>query len=96
MSSGRIISFRVTDEHHALLVARSAKGGSPGSLARELMLQALHAEQVVEGITTRLDRQEDQVTAVRKDFRAALRSTLVAFARLDPEQARLWVERTLR
>ena len=96
MSSGRIISFRVTEEHHALLLARSANGGSPGSLARELMLQALHAEQVVAGISTRLDRQEDQVAAVRRDFRAALRSTLVAFARLDPEQARLWVDRTLR
>ena len=68
MRQGRIISFRVTDEHHALLVSRSSKGGSPGSYARELMLQALHAEHVVEGIATRLDRHEDQVTAVRRDF----------------------------
>ncbi len=96
MSRGRIVSFRVTDEHYALLAARSSNGGSPGSYARELMLQALHAEAVVDGIKTRLDRQEEQVTAVRRDFRAVLRTTLVAFARLDPEQARLWVERTLR
>ena len=96
MRQGRIISFRVTEEHYALLVARSSKGGSPGSYARELMLQALHAEYVVEGIATRLDRQEDQVTAVRRDLRSVLRATLVAFARLDPEQARVWVERTLR
>jgi len=96
MRQGRIISFRVTDEHYALLVSRSSKGGSPGSYARELMLQALHAEHVVEGIATRLDRHEDQVTAIRRDFRAILRATLVTFARLDPEQARMWVDRTLR
>ena len=96
MSRGRIVSFRVTDEHYALLAARSSNGGSAGSYARELMLQALHAEAVVDGIKTRLDRHEEQVTAVRRDFRAVLRTTLVAFARLDPEQARIWVERTLR
>ena len=96
MSQGRIISFRVTDEHYALLAARSVNGGSPGSYARELMLQALHAEHVVAGIQTRLDRQAEQLTTIRKDFRAVLHATLVAYAQLDPEQARIWVERTLR
>lgn len=96
MRQGRIISFRVTDEHHALLVARSSKGGSPGSYARELMLQALHAEHAVEGIATRLDRHEDQMTAIQRDLREILRAMLATFARLDREQALPWVERTPR
>ncbi len=96
MSQGRIISYRVSDEHYALLATRSSNGGSPGCYARELMLQALHAESVVEGIKSRLDRQDEQVAAVRKDFRAVLLASLVAFARLDPDRAKVWVDRTLR
>ena len=96
MSRGRIISFRVADEHYAQLVARSTNGGSPGAFARELMLQALHAERVVAGIQTRLDRQQAQVTELRSDLRVTLRAALIAFGRWEPERAKEWVSRTLK
>ena len=95
MSKGKIVSFRVADEHYAQLVARSANGGSPGSYARELTLQALYAEQAVAGIEVRLDRHQEQVSAIRKDMRIALRSALVVFGRLTFEQADDWVRKTL-
>ena len=96
MSRGKIVSFRVAEEHYAQLVARSAKGGSPGAFARELMLQALHSERVVDGIQTRLDRQLEQVTELRSDLRITLRAALIAFGRLEPERAKEWVSRTLK
>ena len=96
MSRGKIVSFRVAEEHYAQLVARSTKGGSPGALARELMLQALHAERVVDGIQTRLDRQQEQVSGLRSDLRITLRAALITFGRLDPERAKEWVNRTLK
>ena len=95
MSKGKIISFRVADEHYAQLVARSVNGGSPGSYARELTLQALYAEQVVGGIEVRLDRHDEQVAAMRKDLRVALRSALIVFGRLNHEQANEWVQKNL-
>lgn len=95
MTKGRIVSFRVAEEHFALLKARSANGGSPGSYARELMLQALHAEQVVDGIERRLDAQELKVGELRRDLRTTLRVALVVFARMTPEQATEWVNKTL-
>ncbi len=96
MSKGKIISFRVADEHYAQLLARSTNGGSPGSYARELMLQALHTEQVVGGVQVRLDRQEEQVNELRQELRKVLRSALVVFGRFSHEQAKDWVEQTLK
>jgi hypothetical protein len=95
MNKGRIISFRVAEEHYALLKARSAQGGSPGSYARELMLQSLHAEQVVDGIERRLDAHALQIGDLRRDLRTSLRVALVAFARMPAEQATEWVQKTL-
>ena len=96
MSRGKIVSFRVADEHYAQLVTRSAKGGSPGAFARELMLQALHAERVVDGIQSRLDRQQEQVLELRTDLHVTLRAALIAFGRMEPERAKEWVSRTLK
>lgn len=96
MSQGKVISFRVADEHYAQLVARSSNGGSPGSYARELVLQALHTELVVDRIQVRLDRQEEQVAELRKDLRLVLRSALVVFGRFNHEQAKEWVQQTLK
>ena len=96
MSKGKVISFRVSDEHYALLVARSVNGGSPGSYARELMLQALHGEQITGAIQVRLDRHEGQVDELRRDLRQALRSALVGFGRFNHQQAKEWVDQTLK
>ena len=91
MSQGRIISFRVADEHYALLNERSAQGGSPGSYARELMLQSLYDETVIQELRLRMDQQAEQLSALQRDIRVALRAALVAFGRFDPERAGKWV-----
>jgi hypothetical protein len=95
MSKGRIVSFRVAEEHYQLLQSRSANGGSPGSYARELMLQSLHAEQLVQGVERRLDSQELQMAELRKDLRNTLRVVLLVVGRLAPEQASEWVQKAL-
>lgn len=95
MSKGRIVSFRVAEEHYELLRARSVNGGSPGSYARELMLQALHAEQLMHGVERRLETQELQIADLRKDLRTLLRVVLLVVGRLSPEQALEWVQKAL-
>ena len=91
MSQGRIISFRVADEHYALLTGRSVHGGSPGSYARELMLQSLYDETVIQELRLRMDQQGEQLNGIQREIRTALLAALITFARLDPERARKWV-----
>ena len=74
MKRGRIISFRVAQEHYEVLAARSGNGGSPGSYARELMLQALHSEYVVEGIKGRLDQHENRLADMQDNLARMLRA----------------------
>lgn len=96
MRHSRVITYRVSEEHHALLSSRAEQGGSPGSVARELMLRALHEETLLGGVQQRLDRQDQQVADLRKDLRVVLRSALVFFAKLNPDQAKEWVSQALK
>ena len=88
MRQGRIISFRVTDEHYALLAARSSKGGSPGSYARELMLQALHAEgRGIILVTGHYGNWEAGAVMMTRFLRLPL--TIVAMQEADPQVNRI-------
>jgi hypothetical protein len=95
MSKGRVVSFRVAEDHYQSLLSRSANGGSPGSYARELMLQSLHSEQLVQGVERRLDSHELEMAELRKDLRNTLRVLLLVVGRLPPEQAAEWVQKAL-
>lgn len=95
MRRGKVISFQLPEEQYSLLVSRCAKGASPGSYARELMLRALHAETTVDAIEVRLAHQQKQLDALRSDLRFVLRSSLVAFGRIDADKANEWVNNVM-
>lgn len=83
---GKIVSFRVAEEHYDLLVARSANGGSPGSCARELMLQALHAEPMAE-LKSRLDEQQLSLDQLQSSQIRMFRAALIIFGKFGTKQA---------
>lgn len=87
MKRGKIVSFRLAEEHYQLLVARSTNGGSPGSCARELMLQALHAESSFEDLKSRLDEQQQSLTKLQSSLFRAFRAALIIFGKFGSKQA---------
>lgn len=87
MRRGKVVSFRVAEEHYQLLMARSAQGGSPGSLARELMLQALHSDSMVDEIKSHFDQQRIALTELQSSLFRAFRAALVIFGKFGSKQA---------
>lgn len=89
------ISFRIPSTVSALLEEKAKeRGQSPGTYARQLVLDSLN-DKNTEELRHDLDELRDQVTKLREDLATAVVALLVNDEPKDEEQAKAWVRNTL-
>ena len=94
--SPNIMSFRLDPAHFAALVEQAGAKASAGAYARELVIRAIHQQQLVEALDGRLRIVAEQQAGLRKDVRLLLQAIVRSVGKVPPEQVIEIVERILR
>jgi hypothetical protein len=103
MPDTKIISFRITDRHHATLVERAAVNGqSAGDLARQLVLEGLVSTQLTSAIEEPVQEGlqemrylQTKVTALQTDLVTCVKALLVTVGKVPLQEADAWIEANL-